>query len=313
MKIKLNEITKLSSSDYIKTKKISNILIKFILSKPNNLYILRKYLWEYRRKIELLHLQLKGNIIKRFCQKILNKQNNNFNNIINILITKIYSFNHKKNGKFFIYHLKHLNNKSRKFYKMLSLIISHKISSKICFYLNILHKEIEKREKKNKLFERTLNIQNSHLKKKLIITSTQQIEEKNAEFEYRKRIFYQNLEKKIDNKEDMKQSKKKFYWRPFQCEKSLNLEKEMSLTKQIYQKKIESGYMDFQQIKDEMTFEKETKSFENNEEIEYFEKAKKFYWLPYHSIESSKELNKLKNVIHKKLELNDSSIENENK
>jgi len=136
----------------------------------------------------------------------------------------------------------------------------------------------------------------------MIITSTQQIEEKNAEFEYRKNKFYQNLAKKSYNKEEMKQSKRKFYWRPFQCQESIN--KEIS-TEQIFEKKNISNYMNNQEMKEEIYIQKETVSYEKNEELEYFEKGKKFYWLPYHSIESSKEINKLKNMKHTKLELND--------
>jgi hypothetical protein len=255
-----------------------------------------------------LHLQLKGNIIKRFCQKISNKVEKNSLKIFTLkLITKINSFYIKKKQKIFIHYLK-INKKHKGFYKKLLKIIYYKIISNICFNLNTIYKEIQKRERKNELLEQTFNIQNSYyLKKKMIITSTQQIEEKNAEFEYRKKKFYQNLTRKNDNKEEMKQSKRKFYWRPFHNQKSLN--EAISSTEHIEKnimKNIESNYMTKQEKKEEINIQKETISYEKEEEIEYFEKEKKFYWLPYHSIESSKEINKLKNLKHSKFESNDS-------
>ena len=254
-----------------------------------------------------MHLQLKANIIKRFCQKILNKiHTNNFSLQPISLISIINNIYFKKNGKIFIHHLK-IKNNSKELYNKLLKLIYFKIISNISFNLNVIYNEIKNSEKKHKLFEQSFHIQNSHyLKKKMIITSTQQIEEKNAEFEYRKNKFYQNLAKKSYNKEEMKQSKRKFYWRPFQCQESKN--KEIS-TEQILENKnlknIESNYMYNQEMKEEIYIQKETLSYKKNEELEYFEKGKKFYWLPYHSIESSKEINKLKNTKHTKLELND--------
>ena len=42
-------------------------------SKINSLQILKVYLWEYRRKVELLHLQSQADLIKEFCRKKIDK------------------------------------------------------------------------------------------------------------------------------------------------------------------------------------------------------------------------------------------------
>ena len=56
----------------INSERISTILKKYVLSKMNSLQILKVYLWEYRRKVELLHLQSQADLIKEFC--ILSKK-----------------------------------------------------------------------------------------------------------------------------------------------------------------------------------------------------------------------------------------------
>ena len=72
LKIKLNENKESSTVSYdMKIQRISTILKKYVLSKINSLQILKVYLWEYRRKVELLHLQSQADLIKEFCQSLM--------------------------------------------------------------------------------------------------------------------------------------------------------------------------------------------------------------------------------------------------
>jgi hypothetical protein len=299
----------------MKIQRISTILKKYVLSKMNSLQIFKVYLWEYRRKVELLHLQSQADLIKEFCRKNIDKiyySKYNPKTIFNYSKLDIFKkilqnvFLKKYSSVFYLY-----IRKNSIFYSQFIKIIYHHISMKICLILNKLYIYLRQsnlfKEKNQKCIskeitnsikvkENTSNInmeyENSRMKNKnrMVITSTQQIKEKEAEFENRKKQFYRIFENKRLDEEDINSSKRKFYWKPFHCQKSINLiEKDNEFNKSLSNNLIESDITHMEK-KTENNFI--IMNIENKMNIEEKKTSKKFYWRPYRSIESSKEIKK---------------------
>ena len=237
LKIKLNENKESSTVSYdMKIQRISTILKKYVLSKMNSLQILKVYLWEYRRKVELLHLQSQADLIKEFCRKNIDKiyySKYNPKTIFNYSKFDVFKkilqnvFFKKYSSVFYLY-----IRKNSIFYSQFIKIIYHHISMKICLILNKLYIYLRQsnlfKEKNQKCISKeitnsikvkenisniNMEYENSRMKNKnrMVITSTQQIKEKEAEFENRKKRIFRIFENKRLEEEDINSSKRKFY------------------------------------------------------------------------------------------------------